>query len=289
MAGPEWPPSPWRLLRGLAAAWFDANPHPCSETERDDLLQALGRASPPALWLPPVSFAEIPYYQPILTSSPQDRVLHFDHFAVLSEGDGDACFCFDFDVVLSARQLSVLTLLLARITYLGRAESRARLSLVDGPSEHLSKVTPADGRSSSGDIRRRVLVTRSTFPRHRPLGRRIRRGSSRAGDDRGGAKAASEHGLDRLRVTTGARSSPACPSPRRQASEAATRHGGAVRLVPSHSDPPTGACTNGASSPRSGYHELRSPDWRTIAPAHWPRGGRQHRDGTSACVLAAGA
>ena len=163
MAGPEWPPSPWRLLRGLAAAWFDANPHPFSEAERDDVLQALGAASPPALWLPPVSFAEIPYYQPILTSTPQDRVLHFDHFAVLSEGDEGACFCFDFDVVLSARQQSILAQLLARMTYLGRAESRARLSLVDTPSEHLSQVTPADGRSSSGYIRRRVLVARSTF------------------------------------------------------------------------------------------------------------------------------
>ena len=163
MAGPEWPPSPWRLLRGMAAAWFDANPHPFSEAERDDLLQTLGTASPPALWLPPVSFAEIPYYQPILTSTPQDRVLHFDHFAVLSEGDEGACFCFDFDVVLSARQQSVLAQLLARMTYLGRAESRARLSLVDTPSEHLSRVTPADGRSSSGDSRRRVLVTRGTF------------------------------------------------------------------------------------------------------------------------------
>ncbi|MCY4030280.1 MAG: type I-U CRISPR-associated protein Csb2 [Acidobacteria bacterium] len=163
MAGPEWPPSPWRLLRGLAAAWFDANPHPFSETERDDLLQALGTGSPPALWLPPVSFAEIPYYQPILTSTPQDRVLHFDHFAVLSEGNEGSCFCFDFDVVLSARQQSVLAQLLARMTYLGRAESRARLSLVDTPSEHLSRVAPADGRSSSGYIRRRVLVARGTF------------------------------------------------------------------------------------------------------------------------------
>ena len=161
MAGPEWPPSPWRLLRGLAAAWFDANPHRVTEDERDDLLQVLGATSPPTLWLPPVSFAEIPYYQPVKFGT--DRVLHFDHFAALSEGDEGACFCFDFDVVLSARQQSVLAQLLARITYLGRAESRARLSLVDAPSDHLSKVTPSDCRSSSGDIRRRVLVTRDTF------------------------------------------------------------------------------------------------------------------------------
>ena len=163
MAGPEWPPSPWRLLRGLAAVWFDANPPLFTEAERDDLLQALGRASPPAQWLPPVSFAEIPYYQPILTSRPQDRVLHFDHFAVLSEGDDGACFCFDYDLALSARQRSGLTLLLARMTYFGRAESRARLALVEAPPRHLHRVAPADGRSLSNKIRRRVLVTRDTF------------------------------------------------------------------------------------------------------------------------------
>ena len=130
MAGPEWPPSPWRFLRGLAAAWFNANPYPVTEAERDDLLQALGRAAPPVMWLPPVSFAEIPYYQPIVDESKMHKpVLHFDHFAVLSEGNEGACLCFDFDVGFSARQRSVLALLLARMTYLGRAESRARLSL----------------------------------------------------------------------------------------------------------------------------------------------------------------
>ena len=164
MAGPEWPPSPWRFLRGLAAAWFNANPYPVTEAERDDLLQALGRAAPPVMWLPPVSFAEIPYYQPIVDESKMHKpVLHFDHFAVLSEGNEGACLCFDFDVGFSARQRSVLALLLARMTYLGRAESRARLSLVEAPPEHLRRVTPAEDHSSSGEIRRRVLVTRDTF------------------------------------------------------------------------------------------------------------------------------
>lgn len=164
MAGPEWPPSPWRLLRGLAAAWFDANPYPATDTERDDLLQTLGRTSPPTMWLPPVSFAEIPYYQPIVDEAKkQKRVLHFDHFAVLSEGDQGACFCFDFDIGLSEPQRSVLALLLARMTYFGRAESRARLSLVEAPPDHLQQVAPADDHSSSGEIRRRVLITRDTF------------------------------------------------------------------------------------------------------------------------------
>lgn len=163
MAGPEWPPSPWRLLRGLAAAWFDANPHPFAEARRDDLLQALGRAGPPAMWLPPVSFAEIPYYQPIFRSRAQKRVLHFDHFAVLSDGNEGACFCFDYEFSLSDRQWRDLALLLARMTYFGRAESRARLSLVEAPPGNLKRVAVAGDHSSPLLSRRRVLVTRNTF------------------------------------------------------------------------------------------------------------------------------
>lgn len=164
MAGPEWPPSPWRLLRGLAAAWFDANPAPVTKAERDALLQVLGRASPPAMWLPPVSFAEIPYYQPIVNEKKElKRVLHFDHFAVLSEGDEGACFCFEFDIRLSTEQQRGLAALLARMTYLGRTESRALFSLVESPARNLRKVVPAGDRSASSEIRRRVLVSRYPF------------------------------------------------------------------------------------------------------------------------------
>jgi CRISPR-associated protein Csb2 len=164
MAGPEWPPSPWRLLRGLAAAWFDADPPPVTEAERDDLLQTLGRASAPTMWLPPVSFAEIPYYQPIVEGSQHKRVLHFDHFAVLSESENGPEFCFDFDVGLSAQQRTVLHSLLARMTYFGRAESRAHLSLVDAPAASLRNVTPEKVGVPSGEqVRRRVLVTRDGF------------------------------------------------------------------------------------------------------------------------------
>lgn len=148
---------------GLAAAWFDAYPPPVTEAERDNLLETLGRASPPIMWLPAVSFAEVPYYQPIIEAGTQKRVLHFDHFAVLSEGDAGACFCFDFEIDLSDRLQRVLAILLARMTYFGRAESRARLSLVPAPPRNLCQVAPADGSTSSDGTRRRMLVTRGTF------------------------------------------------------------------------------------------------------------------------------
>lgn len=43
MAGPEWPPAPWRLLRAIAASWFQSDPRPFSESERNAILETLGR------------------------------------------------------------------------------------------------------------------------------------------------------------------------------------------------------------------------------------------------------
>ena len=171
MAGPEWPPSPWRLLRALAAAWFDAIPRPLTVARRDELLQTLGRARPPTMWLPPVSFAEIPYYQPVFDKGKakvvaavrHQPVLHYDHFAVLSEGDEGACFCYEYELNLPQKQRSDLAVLLARMTYFGRTESRARLSLVDTPAPGLTRLMPTGDRSSFEHRRRRVLVPRHPF------------------------------------------------------------------------------------------------------------------------------
>jgi CRISPR-associated protein Csb2 len=100
MGGPEWPPSPWRLLRAIAAWWFDATEPPCSAEVRDGILNALGRAGAPRIWVPKASFNEIPFYQPVTKEVQRNvggkkvglreinsRVLHYDHFAVLAAPD----------------------------------------------------------------------------------------------------------------------------------------------------------------------------------------------------------
>lgn len=108
--------------------------------------------------------------------------------------------------------------------------------------------------------------------RCRPVGDRIHRRSSRADYNQRGAKAPSEHGLDRLCVVADARSSPACSSPGRRVREAPACRSGALRVVPPRSDTSIGARTSGTRDPRSGRYELRGQDWRTVPPAHWPRG-----------------
>ncbi|MCS7312219.1 MAG: type I-U CRISPR-associated protein Csb2 [Acidobacteria bacterium] len=160
MAGPEWPPSPWRLLRALAAAWFTARPKPSSEAQLDDLLETLGRSDPPELWLPRVSFHECRYYQPVVEGGKTDRVLHHDFFAVPEGG----AFCFKFHVDLSPEQKELLRTLLGRIRYFGRSESRARLSLKENPPAHppdgWQAVQPREKHPGGGNfIYRRVLWT----------------------------------------------------------------------------------------------------------------------------------
>jgi CRISPR-associated protein Csb2 len=139
MAGPEWPPSPWRLLRALASSWFCARPDPSSEEVRDRLIETLGHSDAPEIWLPRTSVHEIRYYQPVRLGA-SDRVLHHDHFAVPEGGR----FWFRFATSLPRDQRELLAKLLERLRYFGRSESRARLCLVDRnepPSSNIFVVT----------------------------------------------------------------------------------------------------------------------------------------------------
>lgn len=126
MDKPEWPPSPWRLLRAMAAAWFgfdqSNNPNQFSQTFAHGVLEALGRSNV-ELWLPVTAFDELHFYQPL--EGPTGRKLHHDLFAVPSGGH----FYFAFQANLSGDQTELLNVLLSRLRYLGRAESRAALTV----------------------------------------------------------------------------------------------------------------------------------------------------------------
>jgi len=155
MAGPEWPPSPWRLLRALASVGYETRPAPSTGTERDDLIEKLGRCCAPEMWLPATAFREVRYYQPL--KQKEDRALHHDFFAVPEGGR----FYFVFDVELSEEEKRLLNVLLGRLRYLGRAESRAVLRLrndVTGPPRGFFRVLPNDRAAGIGAwTPRRVL------------------------------------------------------------------------------------------------------------------------------------
>ena len=193
MGEAEWPPSPWRLLRALASAWFRAQPRLPSIKDRDELLEALGRSEPPTLWLPHTSMHEIRYYQPgkyrryeskkepeEAGRSKEERgrskkepggskggqkfvsALHHDFFAVPQGGH----FWFGFNVDLQKQQRDLLTQLLSHLTYFGRSESRARLCIRDKSlPKDVFEVLPNNKQSNrdSQFTYQRVLCTASDF------------------------------------------------------------------------------------------------------------------------------
>lgn len=175
MGGPEWPPSPWRLLRAIAAWWFDATEPPCSAEDRNGILNALGRAGAPRIWVPKASFNEIPFYQPVTKEVQRNvggkkvglreinsRVLHYDHFAVLAAPD----IYFAFDTDLTEDQRAALSHLLSRARYFGRAESRASVRLAEPgqqkPDDYF-EATPSGHARGAPMVRRNVLVTTPEF------------------------------------------------------------------------------------------------------------------------------
>ncbi len=144
----EWPPSPWRLVRALAARWFQYS----RETgdagifARDDLLTAIASALPsyslPAgTWRGPA----IKQYQPteVTWTDPSKRAaavkepkttLVEDHFHVVPEDQPVYWVWGGLD--LRPECVHLLERLLERTLYFGRAESPCQLRVVDGlPSD----------------------------------------------------------------------------------------------------------------------------------------------------------
>src|SRR5579884_50112 len=196
MASAEWPPSSWRLLRALAAAWFAARPAPSIPEERDELLETLARAGPPELWLPRTAFGDLRYYQPIRLGG-SDRVLHHDMFAIPENGR----FWFVFKTELTELQRSLLDDLLGTLRYLGRAESRAALRLVEisEPPPDVFRAPPADGVLGAANVvYRDVLCAADDFVANDLWGVRVRETRRSRAASPGAAAVHPRHLVDEL-------------------------------------------------------------------------------------------
>jgi CRISPR-associated protein Csb2 len=149
----EWPPSPWRLLRAIAAAWFQANPGCEPSDELIQTLETLGRELP-TFALPKVSFSRTIHYQPnYATGAGTDsdkkkfknvaqykKVRHENHFAGVG---GDVLVRWRLAEIDEATRKTVRDLLddlAGRITYLGRAESVCEVQVEDDPIDEVAVV-----------------------------------------------------------------------------------------------------------------------------------------------------
>ncbi len=124
---PEWPPSPWRLLRALIAVWKRTSPGlPASQIRR--LLEPM--AEPPRFSLPPFGVAHTRHYMPWEKKGPADRTLVLDTFITL--GRRDPLFMGWPGADMAPDDRAVLSKLLANLSTLGRAESWVHAELLDG-------------------------------------------------------------------------------------------------------------------------------------------------------------
>jgi CRISPR-associated protein Csb2 len=145
----EWPPSPWRLLRALAARWFQyvRENGESKETEAEKretilkpLLQSLA-GSLPAFYLPPLTWRgpALKQYQPTeirFSKGAKDAEVRKaitslveDHYRAVPPDD--PIFWRWEELDLERRQEQVLDHLVERTLYFGRAESFSRLRRIE--------------------------------------------------------------------------------------------------------------------------------------------------------------
>jgi CRISPR-associated protein Csb2 len=115
---PEWPPSPWRLLRSLVATWKRKLEGQLNASEVETLLRSL--SEPPEFLLPAAGTAHTRHYLPLRFPNQGDKTLVFDTFVALAT-DSDVVALWP-SVELTAQLRVILESLLDNLGFLGRAE-----------------------------------------------------------------------------------------------------------------------------------------------------------------------
>jgi CRISPR-associated protein Csb2 len=116
---PEWPPSPWRLLRALVATWKRKLNDRLGQAQVEALLRVL--IAPPRFVLPPASAGHARHYMPWFKKGPEDRTLVFDAFVAVARESAVAVLWPE--TTLPQEQRDQLSLLLANLNFFGRAEA----------------------------------------------------------------------------------------------------------------------------------------------------------------------
>lgn len=123
---PEWPPSPWRILRGFIAAWKTKCPD-LDEPLAKAILQKL--AELPDFALPPATVSHTRHYMPWDKNHPGHTTLVFDTFVAVPS-TSELLVCWPH-ANLTEDERAALSAWLTTVGYLGRAESWCEMKLLD--------------------------------------------------------------------------------------------------------------------------------------------------------------
>lgn len=122
---PEWPPSPWRVLRCLIATWKTK----CPKISDELAAAILGKlADSPEFALPDASLGHTRHYMPWDKNHPGHATLVFDTFVVVPKTSEVLVYWPNAD--LSTEEQSALSTWLEHVAYLGRAESWCEMRLL---------------------------------------------------------------------------------------------------------------------------------------------------------------
>ncbi len=127
-AAPEWPPSPWRILRAFVATWKRKldNDTACNLQVVERMLRKLSK--PPLFVLPPATTGHTRHFMPWFKKGPADRTLIFDGFVCLDKTR--PVICLWPDVILDQEERYTLAMITSNLGLLGRAESLAEARLL---------------------------------------------------------------------------------------------------------------------------------------------------------------
>jgi len=160
---PEWPPSPYRLVRALIDTWKRKRPD-WDEARVSRALETIG-SSPPEFYLPEARSAAILCYQSSNTESVADRQPIYDGFVVTERGD-KILMCWPHSVP-EQESLKDLNELLSLLNYLGRSESWISASATDAVPSLQMNCTPAVSGIGPGmeAVEVAVPITKQEFER----------------------------------------------------------------------------------------------------------------------------
>jgi CRISPR-associated protein Csb2 len=144
----EWPPSPYRLVRGLYDAWKRKHTE-IPDAAIEGLLRALA-AEPPSYRLPLATASHTRSYLSSNTLDPTEKSLIFDAFVAMAPGA--ALYVTWPNVELTPSQGELLALLLGSLNYIGRSESWIDARLHDGAIYEGIRCEPMTESGESGDM-----------------------------------------------------------------------------------------------------------------------------------------
>ncbi|NIP67097.1 type I-U CRISPR-associated protein Cas5/Cas6, partial [Candidatus Bathyarchaeota archaeon] len=145
---PEWPPSPWRILRALVSSWKRTMPE-VKEKKIQEILSQL--CSAPLFHLPRATVSHTRHYMPWdkrwRKKRDASRTLVFNTFVAISKEDPVVVYWPEAD--LDEKQKETLDSLLRNLHYLGRSESWCIAQLVNSPNLDKVNAQPVNGKTQA--------------------------------------------------------------------------------------------------------------------------------------------